>query len=106
MKKKQILRVFSTSFLLGALLATSPTFADSQTNTPVKNEVKNEVKDEKQVKDDKQTKKDESIMNNSYKSKLKIIGFEGFGWSDWFVENYEFAKDYKDDNSYVELGLD
>lgn len=45
-------------------------------------------------------------MNNSYKSKLKIIGFEGFGWSDWFVENYEFAKDYKDDNSYVELGLD
>lgn len=100
MKKKQILRVFSTSFLLGALLATSPAFADSQTNTPVKNEVKNEVKDEKQ------TKKDESIMNNSYKSKLKIIGFEGFGWSDWFVENYEFAKDYKDDNSYVELGLD
>lgn len=100
MKKKQILRVFSTSFLLGALLVTSPTFADSQTNTPVKNEVKNEVKDEKQ------TKKDESIMNNSYKSKLKIIGFEGFGWSDWFVENYEFAKDYKDDNSYVELGLD
>lgn len=106
MKKKQILRVFSTSFLLGALLVTSPTFADSQTNTPVKNEVKNEIKDEKQVKDDKQTKKDESIMNNSYKSKLKIIGFEGFGWSDWFVENYEFAKDYKDDNSYVELGLD
>lgn len=100
MKKKQILRVFSTSFLLGALLVTSPTFADSQTNTPVKNEVKNEVKDEKQ------TKKDESIMNNSYRSKLKIIGFEGFGWSDWFVENYEFAKDYKDDNSYVELGLD
>ena len=100
MKKKQILRVFSTSFLLGALLVTSPTFADSQTNTPVKNEVKNEVKDEKQ------TKKDESIMNNSYKSKFKIIGFEGFGWSDWFVENYEFAKDYKDDNSYVELGLD
>lgn len=100
MKKKQILRVFSTSFLLGALLVTSPTFADNQTNTPVKNEVKNEVKDEKQ------TKKDESIMNNSYKSKLKIIGFEGFGWSDWFVENYEFAKDYKDDNSYVELGLD
>ena len=100
MKKKQILRVFSTSFLLGALLVTSPTFADSQTNTPVKNEVKNEVKN------DKQTKKDESIMNNSYKSKLKIIGFEGFGWSDWFVENYEFAKDYKDDNSYVELGLD
>lgn len=100
MKKKQILRVFSTSFLLGTLLVTSPTFADSQTNTPVKNEVKNEVKDEKQ------TKKDESIMNNSYRSKLKIIGFEGFGWSDWFVENYEFAKDYKDDNSYVELGLD
>lgn len=100
MKKKQILRVFSTSFLLGALLVTSPTFADSQTNTPVKNEVKNEVKDEKQ------TKKDEFIMNNSYRSKLKIIGFEGFGWSDWFVENYEFAKDYKDDNSYVELGLD
>lgn len=104
MKKKQILRVFSTSFLLGALLVTSPTFADSQTNTPVKNEAKNEVKNE--VKDEKQTKKDESIMNNSYKSKLKIIGFEGFGWSDWFVENYEFAKDYKDDNSYVELGLD
>lgn len=100
MKKKQILRVFSTSFLLGALFVTSLTFADSQTNTPVKNEVKNEVKDEKQ------TKKDESIMNNSYRSKLKIIGFEGFGWSDWFVENYEFAKDYKDDNSYVELGLD
>lgn len=104
MKKKQILRVFSTSFLLGALLVTFPTFADSQTNTPVKNEAKNEVKNE--VKDEKQTKKDESIMNNSYKSKLKIIGFEGFGWSDWFVENYEFAKDYKDDNSYVELGLD
>lgn len=98
MKKKQILRVFSTSFLLGALLVTSPTFADTQAKSTIKNEVvKNEVKEKTE---------DKAIMNNSYKSKLKIIGFEGFGWSDWFVENYEFAKDYKDDNSYVELGLD
>lgn len=97
MKKKQILRVFSTSFLLGALLVTSPTFADTQAKSTIKNEVvKNEVKEKTE---------DKAIMNNSYKSKLKIIGFEGFGWSDWFVENYEFAKDYKDDNSYVELGL-
>lgn len=97
MKKKQILRVFSTSFLLGALLVTSPTFADTQAKFTIKNEVvKNEVKEKTE---------DKAIMNNSYKSKLKIIGFEGFGWSDWFVENYEFAKDYKDDNSYVELGL-
>lgn len=93
MKKKQILRVFSTSFLLGALLVTSPTFADTQAKSTIKNEVKEKTEDK-------------VIMNNSYKSKLKIIGFEGFGWSDWFVENYEFAKDYKDDNSYVELGLD
>lgn len=92
MKKKQILRVFSTSFLLGALLVTSPTFADTQAKSTIKNEVKEKIEDK-------------AIMNNSYKSKLKIIGFEGFGWSDWFVENYEFAKDYKDDNSYVELGL-
>lgn len=98
MKKKQILRVFSTSFLLGALLVTSPTFADTQAKSTIKNEVvKNEVKEKIE---------DKAIMNNSYKSKLKIIGFEGFGWSDWFVENYEFAKDYKDDNSYIELGLD
>lgn len=97
MKKKQILRVFSTSFLLGALLVTSPTFADTQAKFTIKNEVvKNEVKEKTE---------DKAIMNNSYKSKLKIIGFDGFGWSDWFVENYEFAKDYKDDNSYVELGL-
>ncbi len=93
MKKRQILRVFSTSFLLGALLITSPTFADTQAKSTIKNEVKEKTEDK-------------AIMNNSYKSKLKIIGFEGFGWSDWFVENYEFAKDYKDDNSYVELGLD
>ena len=98
MKKRQILKVFSTSFLLGALLVTSPTFADTQAKSTIKNEVvKNEVKEKTE---------DKAIMNNSYKSKLKIIGFEGFGWSDWFVENYEFAKDYKDDNSYVELGLD
>lgn len=93
MKKRQILKVFSTSFLLGALLVTSPTFADTQAKSTIKNEVKEKTEDK-------------AIMNNSYKSKLKIIGFEGFGWSDWFVENYEFAKDYKDDNSYVELGLD
>lgn len=98
MKKRQILKVFSTSFLLGALLVTSPTFADTQAKSTIKNEVvKNEVKEKTE---------DKAIMNNSYKSRLKIIGFEGFGWSDWFVENYEFAKDYKDDNSYVELGLD
>ncbi len=97
MKKRQILKVFSTSFLLGALFVTSPTFADTQAKSTIKNEVvKNEVKEKTE---------DKAIMNNSYKSKLKIIGFEGFGWSDWFVENYEFAKDYKDDNSYVELGL-
>ena len=95
MKNKKVLRVFSTSFLLGTLLITNSTFAADANNNELQlgeTNVKPPVKASARI-------------PNSFKSPLVIGEFDdGFDFTTWFINNYVPATGYKDTyNNYDQV---
>lgn len=89
---KKILRVFSTSFLLGTLLITNSAFAADANNelqlgdANVKPPVKATAK-----------------IPNRFKSELKFSDFsQNFDLNTWFINNYVPATGYKDTYNHYE----
>lgn len=105
MKNKKALRIFSTSFLLGALLITQPSFAQIVNDDRGAN---SSIYDNKLQLGDvnvSQPVKAGATIPNRFKSPLIISDFDdGFDFTTWFINNYTPATGYKDTyNNYDQV---
>lgn len=105
MKNKRMLKVLSTSFLLGSLVITSPSFAQIVNDDKGVNTF-NHV-DGLQLGDVNvnPSVKATSTMPNRFKSPLILNDFDGsFDFNTWFINNYVPATGYKDTyNNYDQV---
>ena len=105
MKNKRMLKVLSTSFLLGSLVITSPSFAQIVNDDKGVNTFSHV--DELQLGDVNvnPSVKATATMPNRFKSPLILNDFDGsFDFNTWFINNYVPATGYKDTyNNYDQV---
>ena len=106
-KNKKFLRIFSTSFLLGTLLVTSPTFAESASNnhrTSTYGSGRNDASVGTSASSGN-IEQNYTKIPNKFKSELRLslTDFDTYPFFEWLVNNYVLANDYQDHkNHYVE----
>ena len=105
MKNKRMLKVLSTSFLLGSLVITSPSFAQIVNDDKEVNTFSHV--DELQLGDVNvnPSVKASAKIPNSFKSDLRFSDFsQNFDLNTWFINNYVPATGYKDTyNNYEQV---